>query len=453
MRDTTILQVNASDRGGGAERVAHDLFDAFRRRGLGSYLAVGHKQGDDPAVVPFLAPPSTSAAEAAAHIRHLLAGFGRLADRRAGLETFRYPATRRLLDRVPEPPDVVLAHNLHGGYFDLRVLRELSARLPVVLSLHDAWLLSGHCAHSLACARWETGCGACPDLDIYPSVRRDATARNWQRKQRILAGLPLHVVTPCRWLMDRVERSLLAGVTGERRVIPNGVDLNVFRPGDREAARAAFGLPADARVLVFVASGLKANPFKDFELVRSTLAGMRPARDGARTVLLALGDAGDDERWGDAEVRFVPFAWEPATIAQAYRAADVYLHAARADTFPLTVLEALACGTPVVATATGGIPEQVHGLRTSAAAPDAEGLPDAAPTGILTPPGDAAAATRAVEQILDDVALRERLGAAAADDARARFDLEKQCEAYHRWFEALRPVAAPHAAETHGRAQ
>jgi glycosyltransferase involved in cell wall biosynthesis len=137
-------------------------------------------------------------------------------------------------------------------------------------------------------------------------------------------------------------------------------------------------------------------------------------------------------------------------MAQAYQAADVYLHAARADTFPLTVLEALACGTPVVATATGGIPEQVRSLRTSAAARDAEGLPETAPTGILTPPGDAAAATRAVEQILDDVALRERLGAAAADDARARFDLEKQCDAYHRWFEALRAVAAPHAAETRG---
>ena len=53
------------------------------------------------------------------------------------------------------------------------------------------------------------------------------------------------------------------------------------------------------------------------------------------------------------------------TVAPYYQAADVYLHAAKADNFPRAVLEALCCGTPVVATAVGGIPEQVKGLKIS----------------------------------------------------------------------------------------
>jgi hypothetical protein len=56
-----------------------------------------------------------------------------------------------------------------------------------MLTLHDAWLLSGHCAHSFDCQRWKTGCGECPDLDVYPASPRDATACNWRRKREILA--------------------------------------------------------------------------------------------------------------------------------------------------------------------------------------------------------------------------------------------------------------------------
>jgi len=69
------------------------------------------------------------------------------------------------------------------------------------------------------------------------------------------------------------------------------------------------------------------------------------------------------ERIGQAEVKFVPYQSSPEDVAKYYQIADVYVHAARADTFPNTVLEALACGAPVVATAVGGIPEQIKGLR------------------------------------------------------------------------------------------
>src|SRR3546814_3518586 len=78
--------------------------------------------------------------------------------------------------------------------------------------------------------------------------------------------------------------------------------------------------------------------------------------------LLALGDSGPDEKVGNTELRFVPYQSEEAVVASFYHAADIYLHAAHADNFPTTLLEAAACGLPVVATAVGGIPEQVESL-------------------------------------------------------------------------------------------
>src|SRR3990172_6801419 len=91
----------------------------------------------------------------------------RWAARLRGREDFNFPGTAALLELPGRTPDALHLHNLHGGYFDLRALPALTARVPAVLSLHDAWLLSGHCAHSFDCGRWETGCGECPALWIY----------------------------------------------------------------------------------------------------------------------------------------------------------------------------------------------------------------------------------------------------------------------------------------------
>ena len=62
----------------------------------------------------------------------------------------------------PEPPDLLHAHNLHGGYFDLRQLAEFSRQLPCVVTLRDEWLLTGHCAYTGSCQRWADGLRAVP---------------------------------------------------------------------------------------------------------------------------------------------------------------------------------------------------------------------------------------------------------------------------------------------------
>jgi hypothetical protein len=86
--------------------------------------------------------------------------------RAAGLEDFDHPSTWDLLSLTRGEPSIVHLHNLHGDYFDLRYLPTLSRQVPCVVSMHDAWLLSGHCAHSLDCDRWLRGCGKCPYLTL-----------------------------------------------------------------------------------------------------------------------------------------------------------------------------------------------------------------------------------------------------------------------------------------------
>jgi glycosyltransferase involved in cell wall biosynthesis len=395
----SVLQVNASDTGGGAEAVSLALHRAYRDRGIESRLAVGRARTGENGVVAIGRERS---------LRQRAIRDPRVAlDVVRGREDFRHPASRHILELAPEPPDVLHLHNLHGAYFDLGALPELAARQSTVVTMHDEWLMTGHCGYTLGCERWETTCGSCPHLDVYPALRVDGTAGNRRRKAEIYAAAGLHLVAPSSWLLERAQRSILAPAVASARVIANGVDLELFAPGERRAG--------DELVLVFAAQGARTNPYKDFGTLRRALELLRD-----RPLLaIALGESGPEERIGEVTVRCEPFVAREE-VAAFLRAADVYVHATRADNHPLAVLEALACGLPVVASSVGGIPEQLT-----------------EETGVLVEPGDPDALAGAIDALLGDPERRARMGEAAAADARARFSLERQVDAYLDLYEEL----------------
>jgi len=236
--------------------------------------------------------------------------------------------------------------------------------------------------------------------------------------------------------MQRVEQSILAPAAVITKVIPNGVDLSIFAPSaDRVAVRAALKIPKDAAILCFAANGIKRNVWKDFEGLRVAVAVAAKRLASRPLTLFALGDDGPPERIGTASLHFSPYTENPSLMASYYQAADVYVHAARVEVWGLTVTEAMACGCPVIASAVGGVVEQV--------------VDDV--TGLLTPPGDSAAMADRIVQVLENRSLQRRLAEAGAERARERFSLERQAssyvEAYHEMIdrfqqERVRPRSA-----------
>jgi len=151
------------------------------------------------------------------------------------------------------------------------------------------------------------------------------------------------------------------------RIVPPGVDLTTFRPGDTAEARAAVGLPLDAQVLLFVG---RIQPLKAPDVLLRAAAEMLARRPELRPKLVVVvlgGPSGSGlgkpralqelahELGIDAQVRFVPPV-DRATLAQWYRAADLVAVPSYSESFGLVAIEAQACGTPVVAAAVGGLP-------------------------------------------------------------------------------------------------
>ena len=416
-----IIVVNTSDRGGGAECKAFNLFKGYQARGIESWLLVGDKKTTAPGVLPFFLSPHFDYRPFQDEGFQLELEAKRQADLAAGREDFNYPYSHHLLQLTGSPPDFVHCINLHGPYFDLTALPKLSHAVPVCLTVQDMWNFTGHCGYPFGCERWLRGCGECPDLSIPPAIACDATAFNWERKRKLFAQSRLYVAPGSRWIQEVTERSILAPAIRESRLIYDGVDCSIFQPAPAGEARANLGLPQDAYIALFVANLARSNRFKDYAMLRGALERLGRLRLSRPLLFLAVGEDGPEEVFENAKLRHVPYQNSPGALARYYQAADLYLHPAKAEVFGLVIAEAMACGLPVVASAVGGIPEAVVDGQT----------------GILVSQGDADGMARGAQRLLEDPGLRSRMGRLGAERTHRLFNLERVIEAYVGWFEEV----------------
>ena len=394
------------------------VLEGFLELGLDAWLLVGNKSGNHSRVLTFYESPFFNYLpyDDARLTREIERQ--RSSDLALGIEDFNHPYSHWISEMTGSPPDLVLCHNLHGGYFDLRALAKLSGRMPVALRLFDTWLQAGHCAYSLGCERWLDGCGACPDLTIPPSISRDASRFNLQRKRNILQKSQLFISAESQWMLDRAKQSVLGAAAIEWRHIPAGVDLDIFFPDAQDAARQRLGLEPGATLLLYVANQGSANRYKDFDTVRRALAAL-PRREQERGIVLLVAgsNAPDEEIAPNILARHVGYIESRQSLADFYRAADIVIHSAFEETFGNIVAEAMACGIPVVTASGGGVLELIDHGRT----------------GLAVPPGDPARLADAIAHLLEIPAARAAMGIAAAQAMRRGFDRRAMIQNLYTW--------------------
>jgi hypothetical protein len=314
-------------------------------------------------------------------------------------------------DACRQMPETELI-NLHwvAGFLDLEAFFGwLPTDMPLVLTLHDMGMFTGGCSHDMGCGKFTQQCGACPQLGS--SDEGDLTRDVWRRKQKYYSALDakrFHIVTPSRWLGEEVNRSPLLS-RFPRSVIPYGLDLEVFKPRDRRFSREVLGIPQEAKVILFVSNGLHTH-LKGFRHLIGALEGI-DSSSGIFLLCLGFGSSPAIERFPHAHI---PSMTNDRSLSMVYSAADVFVLPSLADNLPNTMLEAFACGTPVVGFAAGGIPD---GVRPGV-------------TGLLAKTGDSAELRSAILEMLGNDAKRAEMSANCRRIALAEYDLSVQTSRY-----------------------
>lgn len=263
-----------------------------------------------------------------------------------GNELWRHPA-------IVEA-DILHFHWINQGLMNYSSFSELfRLKKPIVWHLHDFWPFTGGCHYPDQCQNYLSICQNCPALVFNSS--NDKAFYLWGLKHALYSKDQVTLVGASKWLAGEAKRSSL-GEQCNVLHIPNPIDTTVYCPGDINNARKIFKLPEGGVNIFFAAMNTndKRKGFKELISALTILA--------SRTKKFYVTIAGKINKELISNLSFDTFclgSLSSIEMISAYQAADFFVIPSLEENLPNTVMESMACGTPVVGFRTGGIPEMI----------------------------------------------------------------------------------------------
>jgi len=415
-----IVHISTFDVLGGAARAAFRLHKGLIRLGHESLFFVAQKLSSDETVKAFLPPQYLPS--------RLFAMFHREFSKRKlapyrntrpeGYELFSTLPTHNSKAMLRQIPDCDIV-NLHwvANFVDYQpFFTVMPKRTPVVWTFHDMNPLTGGCHYDEECGKYAQGCGACPQLGS--DDPKDLSFRTWRYKQKSFLSIPqtrLTVASPSRWLSAKAKASAFYAKFGVE-TIPYGIDLEDFKPRNRLLARDLLNIPQNARVVLFVSDWIR-NRRKGLHVLKRCMEGL----GGQNDIFFVSMGKGTPPSISGTKCLSLGHVEGDRFLSLVYSAADLYVIPSSQDNLPNTVIESLACGTPVIGFDTGGIPEMVR-----------PGL-----TGLLAPKGNDLALKGAIIELIRSDEKLKKMSTHCRQIAKTEYSLETQAEKYLELYKKM----------------
>ena len=246
--------------------------------------------------------------------------------------------------RVFLEADIIHLHLIHNTQFNIVYLPFISSLKPVVWTLHDPWVLSGHCIHHGNCDKWKSHCMDCNSLEAHFPLSRDTSALEFALKKRAIQNSQIFPIVASQWMEEKLAESPIWQGKPVRQ-IPFGINQSLFSPGDKLEARKLLGISANSIVLF-----CRVAPFwKGTDLLNDALIEAGKKND---LVLLTVGFAEKDIlRHLPRSIRHVHYGWieDDNSLLNLYRASDLFLMPSEQEAFGMMAIEAMSCGKMVLA--------------------------------------------------------------------------------------------------------
>lgn len=410
-----LLMLSTFDNHGGAAIATYRLHRALQSIGVDSRLLVQRKKTDDPGVLG----PRTRWQSISAVLRPYMDGVLTQLYRNRQ-KVFFSPAwlPERLASKVSNLDfDVIHLFWVNSGFLRIETLKKF--RRPIVWTLHDMWPFTGGCHYDDECGKFRQSCGNCPVLKSEHDL--DLSRYVWNRKRSSWSGVPITVVATSHWLADMARSSAL--FKDQRiEVIPNAIDTEKYKPIDKAAARTAYNLPQDKRLILFSAVNATSEKRKGHQFLMPALAQLSQAGWGEKIELVIIG-ASKPENPPDMgmKVHYISHLHDEVSQVLLYSAADVVVAPSMQENLSNTVMESLACGTPVVAFDIGGMPDMI----------------DHRANGYLARPFDPADLSDGIMWVLENGERHDSLAHCARQTVLERYTLRKVAEQYQSLYQDM----------------
>lgn len=363
MIDLKIVHLNTYDGNGGAGRACLRLSNALRASGIESEVLAYYKFGSNDAI-----------ANASSGIFAKVAAiFNIMAERylaKIFVKALKTPFSLQWFGRsivnhpLVKSADLIHIHWINHGFLSPKFLAQLDElEKPIVWTFHDSNAFTGGCHVRYSCEHFHRQCGDCPLLRF--SGKNDISHRNWKRKQKAYSELSFHIVAPSRWMANSVKQSSLLGVRPVS-IIPNTIEIDTFKPYVKSEAKKILKIQADQFVIMsgFMPSKNDKHKGADYLIAALNELAARQEIPSERIELVIFGNKETQEMPEfPFKTTFLGQITKDEHLAKCYAAADAFITPSLEDNLPNTVMESLACATPVIAFTTGGIPDMVKHLE------------------------------------------------------------------------------------------
>jgi glycosyltransferase involved in cell wall biosynthesis len=252
--------------------------------------------------------------------------------------------------------DIVHLHWFQGEMLSISDIGRIHK--PIAWTLHDMWAFCG-AEHYTEDDRWREGYLG-NNRPAYESGF-DLNRWSWHRKRKHWQH-PMHIITPSQWLADCTRQSALMR-DWPVDVVSYPIDIDIWSPIEKKLARKLLGLPQDVPLLLFGAMGGGRDPRKGFDLLINALGEINKQISSLELVVFGQLEPESKPDLG-FPIHFTGHLYDDISLRVLYSAADVFALPSRQDNFPLTCMESLACGTPVVAFNISGPPSMIEHKKT-----------------------------------------------------------------------------------------